>query len=139
LASKNKGAPLIPPTREEHEKTLYDELVLLDKNLESCINNIVYILEADTSVLPADPLKDHETWLRSTQQTLRAIKSGDDLATKTLLAAMLERVEDHITKIEADTRIPAGEALARHAEKFDTGVDQCQSSLRIILPAHLHQ
>ncbi|KIM83570.1 hypothetical protein PILCRDRAFT_6989 [Piloderma croceum F 1598] len=34
--SRSKGAPAIPPTREEHEKTLYDELVLLDNKLGSC-------------------------------------------------------------------------------------------------------
>jgi len=123
-ASRSKGAPVIPPTSGERKKTLYNELALLDNKLESRINNIVYILGADVPMLPTDPLKDHEMWLQSTLQTLRALKSGDDLATKTLLAAMLECAEVHISKIEIHTRTLAGKVLVRQAEEFDTGAYQ---------------
>jgi hypothetical protein len=113
--------PVIPPTCRERKKTLYDELTLLDKKLESRINNIVYILGADPPMLSTYPLKDHEMWLHNTLQTLRVTKPGDDLATKTLLIAMLARVEDHISKIETHLKVSAGEVLGREAEEFDTG------------------
>jgi hypothetical protein len=120
-APRNKGTPGTPLTCGERKKTLYDELALLDNKLESRIDNIAYILGAEPPMPSTDPLKDHEVWLRSTLQTLRATKSGEDLATKTLLAAMLARVEDHILKIEAHTRIAVGEGIGREAEEFDTG------------------
>jgi hypothetical protein len=121
-ASSNNGTPVISPTCGERKKTLYDELKLLDKTLESRISNIVYILGADPPMLSTDLLKDHEMWLRNTLQTLQAMKSGDDLETKTLLIVMLACVEDHILKIETHIGVSAGEVLGREAEEFDTGM-----------------
>jgi hypothetical protein len=139
LAHKTKGAPV-------STKALYDELVLLDNKLEARINNIVYILGVDTAILPTDSLKDHETWLQSTLQILHAIKSGDDLATKTLLATMLECVEHHILKIEMYTKTRASEVPVRQAEEFDTGAYRSISTPELshhycskILSAHLYQ
>jgi hypothetical protein len=145
-ASRTKDAVVIQPASGARKKTLYDELALLDDKLESRINNIVHILGMDAATLSTDSLKDHEIWLRSTLQTLRAIKSGDDLATKTLLAAMLERVESHISKIEIHNRARAGDVPVRPSEEFDTGALSIIIILRIvsplfcsqILPAHLH-
>jgi hypothetical protein len=146
LASRSKSAAVIPPEREERKTTMYDELMLLDGKLGSRIDNIVYILGMDAATLPTDPLKDHDAWLQNTLRTLRAIKSGDDLATKTLLAAMLERVESHISKITIHTRARAGVIPVRSAEEFDTGAYQCISASESshhccsqILSAHLHQ
>jgi hypothetical protein len=120
-ASRTKDACDLPPTSGERQRTVYDDLILLDNKLDARINNIGYILGTDTPTLPNDPLKDHETWLWSTCQILQATKPGDDVASKTLLASMLERVEDYISKIEARTKIVEGEASARQAEQFDTG------------------
>lgn len=121
LESKSGSAREIPSTNGKRKKTVYDELVILDNKLDSRINNIAYTLGTDTPVLSTYTLKDHETWLRNMLQTLRATKPGDDIAAKTLLTVMQERVEDHISKIEARTKILASVELARQPEEFDTG------------------
>lgn len=111
----------VPLPSGKHNTALYDELVSLDYKLESHVTSIAGILGTDVSTLSAAPLKEHETWLRNTLQTLRTTKVGDDVATETLLGAMLQRVEDQIIQIETRMKILAGEIQAKQVEEFDTG------------------
>ena len=87
------------PTSLEPGRSVYDELVLMDNKLQARISNVVYLLGADANLIPGDPLKDHMTWFQTMLQTLQVVKPGGDIAAKTLLAVMLECVEDHISKI----------------------------------------
>jgi hypothetical protein len=86
------------------------------------LNNLTYVLGTDIDMLIGDPLKDHEKRLKATLLTLQEVKPKGDVATKTLLATMLERVERHISIIETHTRQRAAEILPRRAEEFNTGM-----------------
>lgn len=121
--SRDKGTQAAPATTSrEPGKTVYDELVLLDNKLMAQLNNLTYVLGTDIDMLIGDPLKDHEKRLKATLLTLQEVKPKGDVATKTLLATMLERVERHISIIETHTRQRAAEILPRRAEEFNTGM-----------------
>lgn len=128
-SSSSKATRASMPTSLEPGRTVYDELLLLDNKLQARINNVVYLLGADATMIPGDPLKDHMTWFRTTLQTLQSVKPGDDIAAKTLLTVMLERVEDHISKIEIRTRAREDELPVRQAEEVNTCVYHHQNCL----------
>lgn len=110
-----------PQTSSKCRSRLYDELVSLDYQLESHIANVGQILAMDTPAHSAGSLKDHELWLRNTLQRLQTTKAGDDIATKTLLGAMLQRTEHHILQIETRSKTLAEMVRAKQTEGFDTG------------------
>ena len=85
-------------------RLLYDLVLAIDYDIEKHVNAVAESMSKPVSTTSDDSLKREEQWFLDTFHNVHAINPGGDQATYALRVAMIDRVTNELSLIEAERR-----------------------------------
>lgn len=110
------------PESPSRSRAMYDLLLAMDREIELHVDAVAAITAKPLLTTSADPLKPEEQWFRDTFHNIHIANPAGDEATRLLREAMIDRVMNQLSLIEAERRRRGHVASANTPNNvFNTG------------------